>query len=187
MTALDGIPLFKGEAMLLSWGDTSSRGKTVTFALHPDECGAVHPFRDLGTGKHGQRFQLVAVPITDDGEPLSPEASSTEPASDGVAADASGAPPQKQPGAASGGAKRVKTLPEIVGMRCNDPAFQEWAKNMAGRVGVFDAEDAAVFVRRQCRVDSRKEILPGTPAAAMWLALETDYLADTGQIAERRR
>ncbi len=179
MTTLDGIPLFKGEAMLLSWGDTSSRGKTVTFALHEDDCGTSHPFRDLGTGKHGQRFQIVAVPIADEGEPVSP---GTVHAVHGVAAE--GNPPL--PSTVPGESKRERTLPEKVGMRCADPAFQVWIERQTGRADIGEME-AAAWVRKECVVESRKAILPGTEAAALWLALETRFLEDTRQMAERRR
>lgn len=187
MTTLDGIPLFKGEAMLLSWGDTSSRGKTVTFALHEDDCGTSHPFRDLGTGRHGQRFQIVAVPITDDGNPIPPGAT-TGAAIGSAAADH---PPPPERSAAPGGAKRERTLPEKVGMRCNEWAFQDWAAKQSGfdkwAFGQSAELQVAAWVRYRCGVPSRKQILPGTSAEARWLALETSYLSETGQIAERRR
>ncbi len=178
MTTLDGIPLFKGEAMLLSWGDTSSRGKTVTFALHEDDCGASHPFRDLGTGKHGQRFQIVAVPITDEGEPVSPGSGSA-----GHGVPAVDQAPRSTP--EPGGAKRERTLPEKVGMRCCDKRFQEWLYSK-GRV-TGNEHDAAQWVRHECGVKSRKEILPGTEAGDRWWKLETQYLVETNQIAEERR
>lgn len=172
MTTLDGIPLFKGEAMLLSWGDTSSRGKTVTFALHPNECGDAHPFRDLGTGKHGQRFQIVAVPITDEGEPIPPGAT-TEAAIGSAAADHP--PPPERSAVAPGGAYAKRA-----GILCNDPKFQAW-------MGTPDAEQTAERLRLQTGVHSRRDYDHDPDARRRFLNLETSYLSETGQIAERRR
>jgi hypothetical protein len=53
--------------MLLSWAESSSRGRTVTFMLPEDE--ETHPFKDFSMkqGKRaGQRFMAVLVQIGDD-------------------------------------------------------------------------------------------------------------------------
>lgn len=57
---------YRGEMMLLSWSETSTRGRTVTFLL-PEET-ETHPFRDyaLKSGKRaGQRFAAILVELTD--------------------------------------------------------------------------------------------------------------------------
>ena len=62
---LHGTPTFQGEAMLLGWAENNRDGMTVRLALDAsDENG--HPFKGLGTGKHGQRFMVVCVPVDDD-------------------------------------------------------------------------------------------------------------------------
>jgi hypothetical protein len=91
----------------------------------------------------------------------------------------------EKPASASGKAHRERTLPEKVGMRCNDKRFQEWLHSSMGRV-TANAEDAAYWVRHECGVKSRSEILPGTETAKRWLALETRYMRETGQLAEER-
>lgn len=89
---------------------------------------------------------------------------------------------------APGGAKREKTLPEKVGMRCADKRFQKWIAEYVGwPAAATSAEETAGAVRGWCHVKSRAEILSGTDAAAAWLKLETQYLSETGQLAERRR
>lgn len=106
---------------------------------------------------------------------------------DEVAADGSAAadhPPPSERSAAPGGTKRERTLPEKVGMRCNDPVFAAWVGET--RTGSADADAVADWVRFKCGVNSRKEILPGTLAAEKWLALETAFLESAGQMAERR-
>lgn len=126
------IPLFQGEAMLLSWGDTSSRGKTVTFALHPDECGDAHPFRDLGTGKHGQRFKIVAVPIDDEDQPLSSGASNVEPAAEqGAVGDKRMPPPPRvAPGETKGGWYALKPSARA-SILVKDDDFQNWVSHQS--------------------------------------------------------
>lgn len=176
---LDGIPLFKGEVFLLSWGETSSRGKTVTFALDVDSAPDGHPFKGLGTGKHGQKFVIVAVPVTDSGTPLSPET-----AQEGLSSDSVQTGSRNVTAPVSGEAKERRRfselpLPQQVALRCAEAAFQKWAG--------LDGEDVlAAWVRFNCDVKTRKEILPGTEAAKKWLALETRYLSETGQMAEAR-
>lgn len=63
--------VFAGEAILLNWGDTSSRGRTVTLKLPED--ADTHPFRDFAITegkKAGQRFQVVFVQVGDDELPV---------------------------------------------------------------------------------------------------------------------
>lgn len=87
-----------------------------------------------------------------------------------------------------GGAKRERTLPEKVGMRCGNAYFQAWLMDHLGlqQDAAQTVDEIAEIVRQRCGVKSRTEILPGTEAAAKWLALETRFLEDTGQMAERR-
>lgn len=112
-----------------------------------------------------------------------PPGATTEAAIGSAAADH---PPPPERSAAPGGAKRERTLPEKVGMRCNEGPFRVWIERQTGRDDIGELE-AAAWVRRECGVESRKHIIPGTEAAKKWLALETRFLEDTGQMAERRR
>lgn len=67
------IVAFQGEVMLLSWGDTSTRGRTVTFQLPEGEGDVDHPFRhfSIKSGKTaGRRFMAVLVEIGDDEKPV---------------------------------------------------------------------------------------------------------------------
>ena len=73
-------------------------------------------------------------------------------------------------------------------MRCADKRFQAWIAEYVGwPAAATSAEETAGAVRGWCRVKSRASILPDTEAAAAWLKLETQYLSETGQLAERRR
>ena len=70
------------------------------------------------------------------------------------------------------------SLPEQIGIRCNDPRFHQFLG------GHMEPDTAADIVRSRCGVASRRDIQPGTEAANRWQVLETDYLKATGQIAE---
>lgn len=67
----DAIIEYQGEVQLLSWSDTSTRGRTITLQLPPE--GDAHPFADSRV-KHGktagQRYAIVMVRIGDDERPV---------------------------------------------------------------------------------------------------------------------
>lgn len=69
-------PFWSGETLLLGWGETSTRGRTVTLLLPEDD--EQHPFRDLAVkqGKRsGQRMMAVFVLLGDDEQPVEPRLS----------------------------------------------------------------------------------------------------------------
>lgn len=71
MNANDPIIAFQGDVQLLGWGDTSTRGRTITLQL-TDE-GDAHPFATARTksGKNaGQRYAIVMVEIGEDDKPV---------------------------------------------------------------------------------------------------------------------
>lgn len=154
-------------------------GVVVSFVIHPNDMNADFAVAPLGT-----RYMVAVAKIGDDGNPIPPGA--TQGAAIGSAAADHPHPPERS--AAPGGAKRERTLPEKVGMRCADKRFQKWIAEYVGwPAAATSAEETAGAVRGWCHVKYRAEILPGTDAAAAWLKLETQYLSETGQIAERRR
>lgn len=71
MTADDPLIAYEGEVSLAGWGDTSTRGRTITLQLHDN--GDAHPFsasRTRSGKKPGQRYQIVLVEIGDDERPV---------------------------------------------------------------------------------------------------------------------
>lgn len=71
MTENDPIIAFQGEVQLLGWGETNTRGRTITLGL-PSE-GDGHPFSEARTKqgkKTGQLYQIVMVEIGDDNRPV---------------------------------------------------------------------------------------------------------------------
>lgn len=85
-------------------------------------------------------------------------------------------------------------LSQQAAIRCGEPSFQEWC-GFGPHVRFSDgaiptererADGAASRVRQDCDVESRSELDTNPEAAARWRALETQYLRDTGQMAEAR-
>lgn len=96
----------------------------------------------------GTRFMLAVCEIGDDEKPVNQK--------------------EKQP-------KSFKDMSfaQQAGMLCNDPSFQKFMKETTD----FTHGDVPLMVRQFCGVESRKDILPGTSAATMWIALISDYRA----------
>lgn len=69
-------------------------------------------------------------------------------------------------------------------MRCNEPHFwnflaagaEMYWRDMIERYG-NEASAATTIIRRECGVQSRSEIIKGTPAGDKWEALEAEYWA----------
>lgn len=60
------------------------------------------------------------------------------------------------------------------GMLCNEPRFWRFLAERRG-VLVLDPDQAARAVRELCGVKSRKELVPGSAARAVWQTLFTEY------------
>ena len=101
-----------------------------------------------------------------------PPGATTEAAIGSAAADH---PPPPERSAAPGGAYAKRA-----GILCNDPKFQAW-------MGTPDAEQTAERLRLQTGVHSRRDYDHDPDARRRFLNLETSYLSETGQLAERRR
>lgn len=71
---------------------------------------------------------------------------------------------------------RARPLAQRVGMRCNDPKFWAFLREQRGLIVQSD-EHAANYVRSFCDVQSRSEIVPGTPAEQRWNLIESSFLA----------
>jgi hypothetical protein len=63
-------------------------------------------------------------------------------------------------------------------IRCNEPAFQRYLREMRGsEAHGDDDEDAANCVRRICRISSRSALNNNPDAAARWRDLDRHYYA----------
>lgn len=98
------------------------------------------------------------------------------------------APPPRSHAVVPGGAKKTYSLSQRVGMTCTDRAFWRWLDDQRGTApGITDEQDAAIWVRRKCGVESRAEIKVGTDAAKAWEHVSLQFEKDTGRLAEERR
>ena len=181
----NGGPTYQGEVMLLGWSENNRDGMTVRLALDSTDEGDAHRFKGLGTGKHGQRFMAVLVPVDDDGENVV--------ANEPVVG--------RKPRTPWGEMSRAKQA----GIRCDDPSFQAWINHAypdesyvarADNLNFSDADLAAAIVRKHCGVASRSELdadynIQGrigdrSAPGSLWDALDAQFRVDTGQIAEKR-
>lgn len=162
---LNGTPTYQGEVLLLGWSENNRDGMVVRFALNGAEEGDVHPFRGLGTGKHGQRFMVVAVPIDEQNE--GSEAGTAFPGTVNPSA-----------GGEDGDKPRRKfedmSPSQQAGMLCADAEFyaflsQRYKSNFSG--------SAADFVRHWCGVSTRKQLNDETGPQEIWNRLASSFRA----------
>jgi len=170
----NGTPTYQGEVMLLGWSENNRDGMTVRLALDGTDEGDAHPFRGLGTGKHGQRFMAVLVPVNDEGEAIAEQ-------------------PIEKPRTPW----RQKTRAQQAGIRCGEERFQRWlnrrysplARTLVADHGPYEKADALArdIICGVCGVPSRRTLDADDPGGVKWDALDAQYMVDTGQIAERTR
>lgn len=155
---------YSGEALLLSWTD-SSAGRKVTFLL-PDN-GEQHPFKDFKTGPvHGQPFAIGCQPVDYDSPEPEPE--------------------EKK--------RKDPTESQRCAILCQDGEFQRWLRKafpgtFTSPMLADPADTAANIVKAHCRMNSRK-VLDSDPEgepSQRWQRLKAKYYSDTGKVAERTR
>lgn len=167
-------PAYLGEAMLLRW-NRNHKGQTVAFLLDP-HMGPEHPFeRYKGGEAHGQRFQLIAVAIDENDEPVSaigPAAS--------VSADAAPEPSMRTSGQEQDTRRTPKTRTQVAGMKIKEPAFQEWIGVAPQHLGLLhtSTESADSILKARLGIKSKKEIVDG-PIGDAWDRLLATYDAQT--------
>jgi len=142
-------------------------GFVVTFRIHPAD-----DHRAIGDAAIGSQWQLTCVELDEDGNPESevmPNSREQLPVPDKTQ------PASEQPA-------RANRLTQQAAIACNDPRFQSWLKmTFPDAWKIMNLGDgpakAAAVVRWHCGVKSRKEILPGTPAARRWDELYSRFTA----------
>lgn len=156
---------YKGEALLLSWSD-SSAGRKVTFLL-PDE-GEEHPFKGFKCGPvHGQTFGVGCKEVTP-GE--------SEPEPDKPKRD------YKESQICAMYCKNGQ-FQEWLAERFEDCWLQECHGSASPEV------TAARVVKRHCGMESRRALDsdPEGEPLQRWLTMKARYLQESGQEAERTR
>ncbi len=142
---LNGEPTFQGEMLLLGWSENNRDGMTVRLALDAiDEDG--HPFKGLGTGKHGQRFAAVIIPVTDEEPKRRAE----------IVSDETPAPQKRQP-------RRWEDMPpsQAAALACQSGEFQKW---LAAR----DVDSADAILKRRLNVKSKSDLDASADKAHRW-------------------
>ncbi len=155
------VPLYSGEAILLSWGESHRDGRVVRFKIEED---GTHPFKGLETGVNGgQRFMLVAVPIQNDGAAVKPVSAGTQ-NGDGKSNLAGGSSDLTHSG--SGGTpealeQKPPAKPNIHIRRfmalAHDRGFWNYLRRVKGKV-VMDEAQAVATLKGLCNIVSREEL-----------------------------
>lgn len=144
-------------------------GIVVAFVLHPNDVPPSLQLAPLGT-----RYMLALVEIGEDENPVNRKE-----------AIPSGSDPQKPAPEADNAspvrAPRKLVMPEnrltrTAAILCTDPVFQTFLfeHDMIDGRSEEKAKLAIYFI---CHVKSRKEIIPGTPAADAWDDLYSKFIA----------
>lgn len=69
-----------------------------------------------------------------------------------------------------------KKLAQQAGICCNDPVFWRFLTEVYTYAPASEP-DAAEAVRDLCGIGSRKELIPGSPAASQWMKIESRFTA----------
>jgi hypothetical protein len=153
------------EVKKIAWRQTKD-GMVLSLELHPAEVPDALALAPLGT-----RYQMVLVELAEDGTPVSRPAArapKTQVRSMLVATEAIDL------AAAAGDRARVRSV-----LLAKDVRFQRWAN-------AADEDEAAQYIRDECRIDSRREIAAQLSARQAFEALEARYREQTGLRAEAR-
>lgn len=126
--------------------------------IHPNDMPS-----SLMTAPMGTRFMIAVVEIGENEEPVQQE----ERASQTTTREVPGSVAENAPSRRklewdkmSGG--------QQAGLLCSKPAFWKF-------LGKSSADEAAYYVRLHCGVNSRSEIVAGTPAGDAWNGLVNEY------------
>lgn len=160
---------FTGDVQLLGWGDTSTRGRTITLQL--DGEGLSHPFRGVGIksgSAHGQMFKMVLVAIDENGQPIEigPAAQLSELAHDRETGDRA---PKREP---EGEDKPRTPFREMqrsqqAALKLRDNDFCVWLKRSHGAAydGWIDADH---LLKKVLRITTKRALDSDPVAAAAW-------------------
>lgn len=169
------------EAVMVAFSKVKE-GTKLVLVLHPSDVPDWLQLAPLG-----QRIACAMVPMKDEtsehgqGEPVTkPPGLSPDPSSEASA---------KEGAWAKGGKPWADhTATWQAAMRCKDVEFQIWVlgtQRYAAYPGQV-ADETIEWVRRECGVTSRSELLPGTDAEAKWRAIDARFIEESGRMAERR-
>jgi hypothetical protein len=132
-------------------------GVVVSFVLHPQDVPD-----GLATSGLGTRYMLALVEINDDETPKEPQ--------NVVQLQ----PPKEQQSQSWHNLKPAQQA----GILCNERSFLRFLSERKGTpIAVRTPEQAAIFVRGHCIVQSRSDIRDNHPSGRLWRDLVSDYRA----------
>ena len=154
------------EAKLVRHSKRADGGINIGLAIHPH--GIPQALIDA---QLGDRFMVALVQIDEHEQPVQ------QPKEDAHKQNPEPAPALPQTPARA----RKSSPPQRCALLCFDPSF--WAflnktyhSHMPAGCGIQDKDGAASLIRFLCDVDSRSEIIPGTPAFDKWDAILSRYV-----------
>ena len=189
--ARDAAMNFEGRLMgFKKTRDSKGTWVEVRYQIHPQDVPHALQLADLGT-----RYQIAAVEIGDDEQPVVPQ---DQPKKSGrkwgnyppvTGASSNLGVSNKKP------KRQWDDIPpsEQAGIACGDSDFIAWAAGVAWHQGQkeggapWTTEDAAKWVRHTCNVKSRTEFDGETEPAIRWHDLYARFQRETGRVAEETR
>lgn len=164
------VAAFHVEAKLHGFRRTQD-GVVVSFVLSPIDVPKQLALDPLGT-----RYMLALAEIGDDEQPVT----------DKTAPEHKAPPPARSMAAHERYANGTPQEQAVVraALLAKDPEFQKWVSPI--RYPHVTEEDAAMFIRHECKVYSRGAIAEYESAYNAFIELENRFLAESGRIAEKR-
>lgn len=172
------VPAVHCEAKLHGFRRTQD-GVVVSFVLHPAEVPRALALDPLGT-----RYMLAMAAIGDDERPVQ------NPAAQTPERPAASTPEQRGGGASLSGKERYRNSSDMekavarAALLPKDERFRRWISKRAGFI--CDEQDAAEYIRRECGIRSRAEIVTSDAAYRAFLQIETDFKIASGEMAVPR-
>lgn len=172
------VPASHCEAKLHGFRRTAD-GVVVSFVLHPAEVPQALALDPLGT-----RYMLALCAIGDDEQPVSSAGTSTH-QQKGSAATV-GSPGKDAPKLAGEHKSPAERAVIRAALLPRDRRFQAWVSEQWGGREIGEAE-AAVFIRSHCCDAKSRALIADEPDyLERFLALETSFRMDVGELARPR-
>lgn len=149
------------EAIKYAYRQTKE-GVVVSFVIHPSDIPPA-----LQVSPIGARYVLALVELDDQEQPkkvANDRKVTTKPA------------PEDAPVRARRPVAAEKRLAQQAGIAASDPIFQRYLCEFEYSDAMGE-ESAAMAIRRECKVTSRSEIIPGSQAADTWDKLYSRFTA----------
>lgn len=161
---VSGMNPINCEVMLLAWSESHTRGATITLQLaDPDD---LEPFKRLTLAKKGMAGQRLAMAMVEIGDDERSIPVTIEIGKHGEWRSSATVPTDEQKGG---------ELARLAGILSNDPQFWAWlckhidtSDPLATDPDIDDNEMPAMWIRRTCGIQSRRELDHNEAAAKIF-------------------